>query len=259
MRKGRWVKGGAVKLICFLMIYVLVGVIIVSGIHIYKWYMDNKSNDDIKNDLKDSVNVYTESVKTDNGEEKREVYEIDFKKLKKKNSDTVAWIKVNGTKIDYPVVKTTNNKYYLTYNFNKKYNVAGWIFMDYNNKLNGKDKNIIIYGHNMLDDSMFGTLLDTLKKKWCDNKDNRIITLTTEKKTMYFKVFSVYKVENEDYYIQTQFNNNKEFEKFVNVLKKRSIYNFKEKVSGKDTILTLSTCANNLKDRVVLHAKKIDK
>jgi len=69
-------------------------------------------------------------------------------------------------------------------------------------------------------------------------------------------VFSVYKIEKEDYYIDTEFKNN-EFEKFINTLKKRSIKDFNIEVSTEDSMLTLSTCADSNKYRVVLHAIKL--
>jgi len=69
-------------------------------------------------------------------------------------------------------------------------------------------------------------------------------------------VFSVYKIENEDYYIDTEFKKN-EFEEFIDTLKNRSIKDFNVDVSVEDSILTLSTCADNNKYRIVLHAKRI--
>ena len=89
------------------------------------------------------------------------------------------------------------------------------------------------------------------------NEDNKYITLVTENETQTYEVFSVYQIEAEDYYIKTKFNTEKEFEKFLQTIKKRSIKDFNVDISKKDTILTLSTCANNNKYRVVLHAKKI--
>lgn len=65
---------------------------------------------------------------------KIEVENIDFNKLINKNPDTIGWIKVLGTDINYPVVQTNNNDFYLTHSFDKSYNKAGWIFADYINK-----------------------------------------------------------------------------------------------------------------------------
>jgi sortase B len=177
--------------------------------------------------------------------------------LKEINSDVVGYLTVNNTRIDYPVVKTNNNDYYLTHNLNKKSNSAGWIFMDYRNNFDNTDKNIVIYGHNMLNGSMFGTLKSTHKKEWYTNKDNLKIKLIKEDGIDYYEVFSLYKVSKEDYYIKTDFKDDLEFEKFIKIITKRSIYNFNVEVLGEDTILTLSTCSGNGTTRTVLHAKKI--
>jgi sortase B len=159
--------------------------------------------------------------------------------------------------VEYPVVKSTNNSFYLNHSFDKSKNSAGWIFADYKNKFDNTDKNIVIYGHNMRDGSMFGSLKNILSSDWYDNEENTNITLYTENGERIYKVFSIYKIESEDYYIKTEFSNENEFEKFIEKLKKRSIKNFNIDISKEDSILTLSTCANNNKYRVVLHAKKM--
>ena len=130
--------------------------------------------------------------------------------------------------------------------------------MDYHNKLDGKDKNIIIYGHNTLDGTMFGTLRNVVKKEWYENEDNHIIKLELENETLTYQVFSTYSIKVEDYYINTIFKDNNEFNTFINTLKKRSVYNYGVDVSGEDSILTLSTCTGNGKSRMVLHAKRLD-
>ena len=128
--------------------------------------------------------------------------------------------------------------------------------MDYKNKLNDTDKNIIIYGHNRRDSSMFGTLKNILNESWYNNEANRQIILNVKNENRRYEVFSIYKVEEEDYYIQTEFHGN-EFEQFVKKIKSRSIKNFNVDVDKDDSILTLSTCADNNKYRIVLHAKRI--
>ena len=109
----------------------------------------------------------------------------------------------------------------------------------------------------MKDNSMFGSLKNILNSDWYDNEENTNITLYTENEKCIYKVFSIYKIESEDYYIKTEFSDDNNFEQFVNTIKKRSIKEFNTDVSKDDNILTLSTCANNNKYRVVLHAKKI--
>ena len=109
----------------------------------------------------------------------------------------------------------------------------------------------------MRDDSMFGSLKWVINEDWYNNEDNKYITLITENETQVYEVFSVYQTEKEDYYIQTNFNTEKEFNTFAQTIKKRSKKDFNVDVNKEDNILTLSTCANNNKYRVVLHAKKI--
>lgn len=145
----------------------------------------------------------------------------------------------------------------MTHNFNKEYNSSGWIFTDYNNKVDDTDKNLVIYGHNVKDNSMFGSLKNIMNEEWYNKEEHYNILFMTENTNAIYRVFSVYKIEVEDYYIQTEFDSNKSFDNFVKTLKDRSIKNFNEEVSAKDNILTLSTCANNNKYRIVLHAKKL--
>ena len=236
--------------IIILMIFFII-LLFFSGTKIVIWYMNNQNNKKISDEIAEFVTV--DETKEDNEEK----YVVDFEKLKEKNSDIVAWLKVNGTNIETTVVKTTNNYYYLTHNFNKEYNSAGWIFADYKNKVDGTDKNLVIYGHNMRDDSMFGSLKWVINEDWYNNEDNKYITLITENETQVYEVFSVYRIEKEDYYIQTNFDTEKEFNTFAQTIKKRSKKVFNVDVNKEDNILTLSTCANNNKYRVVLHAKKI--
>lgn len=83
---------------------------------------------------------------------------VDFNELKKFNSNTKGWIQVNGTNINYPFVQAKDNKFYLTHSFDKSYNSAGWVFLDYRNNINELSKNTIIYAHGRLDTTMFGSL-----------------------------------------------------------------------------------------------------
>ena len=240
------------KAILNLILYIiLLSILIYSGIKIFKRYKDKTNNNKIVEQIKSTV-----IVEGKNEGENKEEYTVNFNKLKEQNNETIAWLKVNNTNVEYPVVKGTNNSFYLNHSFDKSNNSAGWIFADYRNKFDNTDKNIIIYGHNMRDSSMFGSMKNILNSDWYENEKNTDITLYTENEKCIYKVFSIYKIENEDYYIKTEFKNDNEFEKFIKTLKKRSIKDFSVDVSKDDDILTLSTCANNNKYRIVLHAIK---
>ena len=104
---------------------------------------------------------------------------------------------------------------------------------------------------------MFGTLKKVLDKDWYENKENYKVILVTEKDTYYYQVFSTYSILAEDYYISTNFQNDEEFDRFLNTIKSRSVYDYNVSVSTLDKILTLSSCIGDGKKRVVLHAKLI--
>ena len=217
---------------------------IYSGSHIYIWWKDNQSS-------QQQLDKIANSVSTTNG-----ITKIDFAELKKINPETVGWIRVPNTKIDFPVVQTKNNDYYLYHSFDKSENSAGWIFMNSKNSSDLSDRNTVIFGHNRRNDSMFGTLKNILKEGWYSNQKNRTITYINEEGEKTYKIVSIYSVPNEDYYITTDFSDT-DYEKFINEIKIRSVKNFEENVTLEDKILTLSTCANDSNYRVVLHAKLV--
>ena len=182
---------------------------------------------------------------------------VDFNELLKKNPDTVGWIKVEGTKVNYPVVQASDNNYYLSHAFNKTANQGGWIFADYKNKFDDTDKNIVIYGHNMNNKTMFGSIPNMLYNGYLSNSSNYYIKISTPTSNSVWKVFSIYTVDPQTYYLKTNFKS-EPYSKFLSTLKSRSIYNFGIDVSENDKILTLSTCDNTGTKRVAVHAKMIN-
>ena len=174
------------------------------------------------------------------------------------NKDTVGWLKLNNTNIDYPVVQAGNKDYYLNYNFEKKKDVAGWIFMDPRNSRTSLDKNTIIYGHNRFNNGvMFGTLGNVLKKSWYTNPENLIITFNTLYGEFKWQIFAIYPNPSNGDYLITEFDNDEEFKNFLTMIKERSINDFNVELSLDDKILTLSTCLDNSR-RLVVHAVLLD-
>ena len=250
VEKKKSEKHGIKNVVLTLLIIFFIAVIVFSGIQLIKWYLGNKENNDIIKEIKENnIVVYDETEEN--------ISKVDFEKLKSINSDVVGYVEVPNTNISYPVVQASNNNYYLTYNLKKEYNSAGWIFMDYRNKLDGTDKNIIVFGHNRRDGSMFGSLKNILHSDWYNNESNKYVTFITEQGNLKYEVFSIYQIEREDYYIKTSFSDNEDYESFIKTITNRSIKNYNVNVSAEDSILTLSTCANDNKYRVVLHAKLV--
>lgn len=250
-RKARKERTKKFKFPFFRIISLIIAIICV--VYIWQWAKENKHSEDVMKIVNEAV------VEKDTDGEKDGKTNIDFKKLKKINPDIIGWIKVNNTKINYPVVQSEDNSYYLEHSFDREYNAAGWPFMDYRVNLDGKDKNMTIYGHNRKDRSMFGSLEDILDSEWYENEENLKIEYITEEGTEMYQVFSIYQIEKETYYTNNYFATNEEFNSFINELKNRSKVDFGVEVNCNDKILTLSTCADNNQYRTVLHAKKINK
>lgn len=187
--------------------------------------------------------------------------DVNFDTLLQTNPDTVAWIKVEGTKVNYPVVQSTDNDYYLHHDYRKNDNIAGWIFGDYRDDFTNFKYNTIIYGHNMNNKTMFGSIPDAvLSSSWQNNPDYHLIKLSTPTSNSIWKVFSVYTIEPEVYYLKIPASS-ESHQEFITTIKNRSIYNFNTDVTVNDKILTLSTCDNLGTKRVAVHAKlvKIEK
>ena len=249
---------------------VCICLVIYSSYRIYVWYRDSSNMEQEIDNISEVTDVQevndTENVTIVKSKEKKEnpywdyikmkLIDVDFSKLEKTNSDAVGWIQVNGTNINYPFVQTDNNDYYLTHSFNKKYNEAGWVFLDYRNNVKSFHKNTIIYAHSRLDKTMFGSLKNLLKSNWYDDKNNHVIKLSTKRQNTLWQVFSVYHLPTTSDYLKINFNSDKEFASFAKMLQDRSVYKFNTTVNGDDKILTLSTCYKN-DQKMVMHAKLI--
>lgn len=242
--------------------------------NIFNWFKDNENTDNQVKKIIEKVEV-TEIKDNDNTEiivQKKEepvnspywnyikipLINVNFNELKEINSETVGWINLPATNINYPFVQTKDNDYYLNHSFDKTNNKAGWIFLDYRNNLSNLNKNTILYGHSRVNNTMFGSLKNTLKDSWFQNTDNHIIRLSTETENSMWQIFSTYTIPTTNDYIKTDFNNTDDFNNFVNMLTSRSVHKFNTNVSSDDYILTLSTCYKT-DERVVVHAKLIKK
>ena len=270
MKKRRLKKTGIVIL---LMTIISITILVFSLIKILNWYKDSKNTKEITKEAIEKVEI--EEIKEEDEENvqiiepseeiiesnpywdyiKMSLINVDFSELENINQDTVGWIQVNGTNINYPFVQASDNSFYLNHSFDKSYNEAGWVFLDYRNDINNLNKNTILYAHGRVDRVMFSSLKDILKSTWYDNLDNHVIKLSTKTHNTLWQVFSVYHIETNDY-IKTKFQTDEEFAEFVKVLQDRSMYKFQTSVTGTDKILTLSTCYNN-DEKMVMHAKLI--
>ncbi len=183
---------------------------------------------------------------------------VDFQALKKVNEDVIGWIYVEALGLSYPVVKGDDNSYYLHRTYEKTYNFAGTIFIDYENSPDWNDCNTIVYGHNMKNGTMFGQL-----KKYVQEdayaKSHYFWILTPEKNYRY-EIFSAYTTAvNSNTY--TLFKGpGKEFDEYVKDMKKNSEIKTEDvELDMRDHIVTLSTCTGNDATRFVVQGKRLDR
>lgn len=245
---------------------------IILMVILVNWYLENKMTDDvtkkinkaaelkeIKTTTKNEIIITTKSKVITDYEKyaNMDMLSVNFDNLKSINSDTVGWLKVPGTKINYPFVHTDNNEYYLKHSFDKRSNKKGWVYLDFRNNIDNLSKNNIIYAHGLVNNEMFGSMRKVIKKSWYTNKANHIIKVVTPSSNQLWQVFSTYTIEPETYYITTNFTNDEEFTNFINTIKSRSVYDFGALVTPNDKILTLSSCYDDEK-RMVLHAKLLE-
>ena len=265
-------KGNILKKILFYLLFILfLFTLTYSGYKIYIWNLDNQRIKELTEELNEVAKpipntsegeLVNPPIETEQENDywyytSLPFYEVDFTKLKEKNKDTIAFIHMPESNINYPVVQTTDNEYYLTRSFDKKKNYAGWVFMDYRNNIENLSDNTVIYGHGRQDKTVFGSLKNALNKKWQENKDNYIIWLSTEKENMMFQIFSIYTIESELYYIETSFPTPDAKKTWIDTMVSRNMSIKKTPVSYDDKILTLSTCENAYGGRIVVQAKLI--
>ncbi len=265
------------------LLFVILSVTLMMSVNLYRNYSDTKKYDDIENDLqkikldldipenndqdkdiiviepndddKERVTLTTTTTTTTTIYDVK--YEKVFEKLKEINNDTVGWLTVNNTKIDYPVVQATDNDYYLYRDYYKNKNRHGWIYMDYRNNIEDLSDNTIIFGHNLANQKMFGTLRYVTNPSWYKKSSNQIITFNTTKANMKWQIISIYKIPVTNDYLVANFASSEDKLNFLDMITQRSIYNFNATYDENTKIITLSTCSNGSKDRLVVHAKLI--
>lgn len=238
-----------------------------------RWYVQNERSKKFTN----SINITKEEIKEDTPNQYQDLtnnvkqeetivdssyintnfISVNLNYYTSKNNETVGWIQVNGTNINYPIVQHEDNNFYLEHDFYKRKTNIGWIFADYRDNMENLNNNTIIYGHNLINRTMFGSLPYMLNKNWFNSKNNQYIKLSTKTSNTIWQIFSVYKIEPTTDYLQSVFNSIENYQNFLNTLKNRSIRDFNVNLNYTDKIITLSTCDDTGTKRVAVHAKLI--
>lgn len=244
------------KIIKISVVILLIGIMLISSYFIYKNMQEDKEQEEIFEELENIV-----TTNETNEEKEQQEDNVNLNKLYKINNDIVGWLKIENTNINYPVMQTKDRPdYYLRKNFYKEYSVFGTPYIDENCDMENGN-NLIIYGHHINGNKMFGEL-ENYKNEEYYNKHKFIKFYTLNEKAEY-EIISVFKttVYNDKgfkYYQYYNLEDEREFETFINKCKELSLYDTQKIAKYGDKLLTLSTCEYSQNNgRLVVVARKI--
>ena len=219
----------------FLMLFIII--FLYSAINLFIWL---KSNIELEKNEKE-IFSQVQTVDDSTGNE----IKIDFEKLVAINQDAKAWINIDNTNINYPIVQTDNNEYYLKRDINKNYSSCGSIFLDCDSSSDFTDKNTVIYGHNLLNGKMFANLEKIVNEELGKNVEIEIYTPTQK---LEYEIFSAYVGEAN---IEMKTNNS-----YEEILSKSELdFEYDENIK-ENNIVTLITCGANSQNRIVVSGLK---
>ncbi len=186
------------------------------------------------------------------------------KELQQENTDIKGWVRIDDTKINYPLLQTTNNDYYLTHNYKKEKSSYGSIFINSNCDIKNENANVIIYGHDMQDGQMFKDLLKYKDKKFYEQ--HPIIRIATEEIEQEYEIIVAFKskifYQDEKnvfrFYSYFDFKNEKQYNEYINNCKKIQLYDTGKTANYGEQLITLVTCEYSQENgRMVVVAKKV--
>lgn len=243
------------KIISIIVITILICSISYITISKYINYRKQKEQQEVLNNIKINEEEITEETTE---------RMLKLKELQKENSDIVGWLEIEKTGINYPVLQTNNNDYYLTHTYKKENSKNGSIFLDKDYNFSIPSSNLLIYGHNNKNGKMFEELLNYENEGYYKEHPN--VKFTTEKWDSTFEIIAVFKsrVYYKDetnvfrYYYFINAENEEEYNYYIKECKKASLYNIGISAKYGDQLLTLSTCDySTANGRFVVVARKI--
>ncbi len=238
-------------------IFIIIFILSICGIGYYL-YSTNKEKQEYK-ELANNIEIDTADVPVEKTERMKQL-----EKLQKENTDIVAWIEIEDTNINYPILQTNDNEFYLTHNYKKEKSSGGSLFLDKDFDLVNGSSNYLIYGHRHKQGLMFEDLMKYAKEDFY--KEHTKIKFTTLKEDSQYEIISVfysrvYYQDEQDvfrYYYFVNAENEAEYNNYVEQCKKASIYDTGVTAEYGEQLLTLSTCEYSQEDgRFVVVAKKV--
>lgn len=171
---------------------------------------------------------------------KRTYKDIDFAGLQVVNTDVIGWIQIADTPVDYPLLDAADNQYYLNHTYDRQWSSYGSIFLEPRNNPDLSEKHLVIYGHNMVNESMFGSLLAYKQQEYADSHNT--ITICMPGKDLTYRVFSAYTAHVDSVTYRMSFSDDASFTEMTNYMKENSVIYSDAMPAAGDQILTLSTC-----------------
>lgn len=236
----------------------------VSSGFLIKHYIDSEKQSELYDNLIETIEK-TDTEKDTMTYSQDKSFLSDYQDLYLQNNDMVGWIKIEDTKINYPVMQSKDNpNFYLKHGFDKAYTDYGCPYVQENCYVDIPSDNLIIYGHNMKDSSMFSGLMKyTDKSFWESHKTIRFDTLTEK---CDYEIIAAFKTvvytdspESFKYYQFINADTADEFNAYINKCKELALYDTGVTAEYGDKLITLSTCEYSRNNgRMVVVAKKID-
>lgn len=249
------------KIINIILVAIIIVCLSIIGYKYYNYNKDDKLNSEIQ-DLQPVINEASDLDNNSSGEndgqdqskEGNYVNSANEEELKSINSDYKMWIQIENTNINYPVVQGSDNDYYLKHNFRKESNISGTVFVESANDIDN-DKNIILYGHNMRNGTMFNNITN-YKEESFFNEDNKISIIMNN--TLYeYEVFSVYVKNVSEVNLAIGFASEDEFINYAYNEADESLYKKEVDFSTEDNLITLVTCSYEFTDaRTIVVARR---
>lgn len=246
----------------FFIMAVALCVFIYSASMLLNIYLEYKKGTDIYKSIAGEVLKPIDNNESESGNlspdgEAQLPFKYDHKALLNINPEGVGYIYIPSIGVQLPVVQGPDNEYYLTHTFNRVYNSSGAIFEDYR-CLNGlKSNNVIIYGHNMKNGSMFAGLHKYLTPSFYKTPGNDIFYIYTENKLMEYRIFSVYISEPVSDTYNCNFASQTDLRAYAANMNKLSSYSTGVDITNATQIVTLSTCTGDGEQRVIVQGTYI--
>ena len=255
----------------WIVLLLLAAVFVFSGIQLYRSVMEYKVGENEYDRLAQEVYADTlppvvpEGFQPDAGGQEDETegtgqdaalsFDIGHEKLREINKDYTGWLAMNDN-INYPIVQGADNTYYLTHTFYGTQNKAGTIFMAAGNEEGWDAKNIIIYGHNIKNNTMFATLMQYEDQAFFEQ--HRYFSIYTEEGVSVYAIFAAFRTGESSEAYQYGFADDEDFMNYIALMQSWSVINTGIGVDPDDQIITLSTCTNVNNGRFIVQGVKIE-